>query len=126
MAETFYGPWQVHLPYVETHQAECLVIIGSDNADDSYIPLYPDGTTIMVSGEQWTMGIRRLQFEPGRSTWVDVPVRRLTAFSASNGIGVTVERAQSPKVRAHCTSMNPLLNPGPTPNPYDFSLPHDF
>jgi hypothetical protein len=126
MAETFYGTWQVHVPHVDTHHAECLVIAGSDNADDSYIPPYPDGTTITVTGDQWTMGIRRLEFRQGGSTWVDVPVTRATAFSASKGISVTVERAQSPKVRAYCTSMNPLLNPGPMPDPYDFSLPRDF
>jgi hypothetical protein len=120
MAETFFGPWRVTAPYSGGHMTESFVISGSDNSDGPYVPPYPDGVDLEVTGERWTIDIQLLSFDEG-GVWLSRPVRRTNQFIPPLGLVVTVERSDLPRMKVTCVSRDPRVNPPVLANPYDFT-----
>ena len=128
MAETFYGPWRVVLALFDPYPQQGFVISGSDNADGFYVPEAGVPVDIAVAGEEWTIGFQmRLPHWPHE--WVSAGPIPTTQFLA--GLGWTVRLSAHggyfgphfARMALLCISMDPDINPIPTPNPFDFTIP---
>lgn len=124
MAETFFGPWRVVFERHNLYYRERFVISGSDNADGEYegylgIPVVP--IDITVSGAEWTIDLQ-LVGGPALPEWQSFDVVRVTQFVAPEGLTVRLT-TQYHNMTVLCISMDPDINPIPTPNPFDFTIP---
>ncbi|MGB9928261.1 MAG: hypothetical protein ACPK85_07615 [Methanosarcina sp.] len=131
MAETFFGPWRIVVTFVNSHFLQSFTIFGSENADGRYNVSFGNPLELTVQGEKWEIQIEWFPFAPDAS-FQPSAVRRTTKFIAGEGLIVKLDAdAQSPGSLNHdydnltliCTSMNPEINPIPTNNPYDFTIP---
>lgn len=147
MAETFHGRWRIRV--TKGLGLTSFVVIGSDDADGRHRVEGRSGPApameLTVRGARWTVAIE----EDVNGSWMpavaqfpansDGP-RRSTKFVPGPGLTVTLETGGAswhpdlgdplsaflvvPLVRLECVCLDETTNPIPTPNPYDFTVPH--
>lgn len=131
MAEKFFGPWQIIVGLVNSHFLQSFTIAGSENADSRYHVVFGDPMEIAVQGKEWSIQIEWFPFAPD-ATYQSSDVRRTTKFVVGKGLVVTLDadaNAPGPLNPAYnnltliCTSIDPEINPIPTTNPYNFTIP---
>lgn len=132
MPTTFYGPWYVVLGQVNSHTSQRFLISGSDNADGIYPVAFGNVLVLSVQGAKWQIEMQYWPFDQGAS-WRPSDVRESMKFVLGDGLTVQLDGASRPPVLINpqfrnlvltCTSMDPEINPIPTANPYDFTIPH--
>jgi hypothetical protein len=128
MAETLYGPWRVVLTHSNSHWIQSVEITGSDNADGRYDVEFAEPFDIDVVGSEWQLEFAYWPF--GGPAWQSSKTRLSKEFRDIEGFVVRIDGANSAAAPNYdnltvlCTSRDPAVNPDPTPNPYDFTLPH--
>lgn len=148
MAETFYGPWRVVLDWqiVPTDVIDLpqqgfvvfddlpeqgFVVAGSDNADQRYVREIGSPLDLDVTGTEWTIDLQILWPLSSTARWSSVPVRRIMTFLPPEGLIVGLNLAPGViapfllGMKLICTSTDPEINPIPSGNPYDFTIPED-
>ena len=133
MAKTFFGPWKVVKTHRHSFFQQSLVITGSGNADGRYDVFDQEELEILVQGIEWQLEIQFVEFPSASEvSWQPSDVRRSTRFEPEHGLIVQLDEADRPpgsfnpefkNLSLVCTSMDPAVNPNPTSNPYDFTLP---
>lgn len=131
MATTFFGPWRVVVKEFDPSPQQGFMISGSDDADGFYVPEAGVPMVVPVSGAEWTIDLQMLSpFEP--VGWFSFEAVRTTRFMAPDGLTVRLNHGGDhvlflgPFVLSMtllCISMDPELNPIPTPNPFEFTFP---
>ena len=132
MAETFYGPWRVVLMSANSHFAQQLVIMNSDNADGEYAIGFGVALNVEVQGEQWQL---QTQFFPfGGPAWKNGAMRAVSRFDRDQGLLVQVDAAARPPGGAAatfnnasllCRSLDPETNPLAGGIPPNFTIPEE-
>jgi hypothetical protein len=131
MATIFYGPWHVVVGRVNSHFSHRLVISGSSNVDGFYPVAYGSPLVLTVQGARWQIEMQYFPFEEA-ATWQPSDVRESRMFVPGDGLIVQLDGGARPPVVVNpqfnnlavtCTSLDPELNPIPTANPYDFTIP---
>jgi hypothetical protein len=134
MATKFYGPWYVVLGLVNGHFSQRLLITGSDNADGIYSVRFGNGLVLSVQGSEWQIEMQYFPFDPSAS-WRPSQVHESMRFLLGDGLVIQLDGAARPpevinpqfqNLSLTCTSMDSELNPIPTTNPYDFTIPHSY
>ena len=131
MATLFYGPWHVVLGHVNSHFSQRLVISGSSSADGVYPVAFGAPLVLMVDGPRWQIEMQYFPFDED-ATWQPSDVRETRTFLPGDGLIVQLDGAARPPALVNpqyknlavtCTSLDPDVNPIPTANPYDFTVP---
>jgi hypothetical protein len=126
MAETFFGPWRIVVKEFVPISQPRFVISGSDNADGAYRPQEGVPMGVEATGAEWTVELQ-IVWGFGAHTWSSYHVLRTTQFDASEGLLVRLDHRRSLfseiTLSLLCISMDPDINPVPTPNPFDFTIP---
>jgi hypothetical protein len=127
MNQTFFGPWTVRIVEYFTSWGTRLVFSGTTQHDGAY-EIDP-AVTFAVDGEEWTLAT-----ETGSAAqqWTPQPMRRATRFDHIGGLIVDLEMGNPHTggmvfewdyLRLECQCTDPSVNPDPTPNPFDFTIP---
>jgi hypothetical protein len=122
--EKFYGPWEITVNDVDHDFQQRFVISGSDNADGRYTFPFRHFVNLVVTGTAWSISFEFVPFPPiPVQHWKQHAVKRNSRFEAGRGLLVQLDTIAAPRLSLICTSMDPTLNPNPTTNPYDFTIP---
>jgi hypothetical protein len=122
--EKFYGPWDLTLNHVDRDSQQRFVISGSDNADGKYNFPFGGFVNLVVTGTAWSISFELVRFPPiPVPRWEQRAVKRTSRFEAGRGLIVELDTIAAPRLSLICISMDPTLNPNPTANPYDFTIP---
>jgi hypothetical protein len=131
MTQAFFGPWRVLATKTEGPR-EGFEIAGSANADGFHE--LQDETTLelAVDGAEWTIEMMAL-FPFEAAEWFPYDAVRTTRYIQPQGLttrlAITEEGVTlffGPFVLTlvlQCVSMDPVINPPMSPNPFDFTLP---
>jgi hypothetical protein len=137
---TFFGPWLVKPDIVDDYPPQSIVITGSSGVDGRYLLAYGEPFEILVVGPEWTLQIDELDHDVWTPATARPPVaeggaRRVTKFDPADGLIALLGTGSHAYetlmgdiwylgMRLRCISKDPETNPEPTPNPYDFTIPH--
>jgi hypothetical protein len=128
MTVTLYGPWKIVLTHVNSHFSQSIEIAGSDSSDGRYDLEFGQSFVLDVVGSEWQVELAYWPFDG--SEWTRSQTRKSTECRAPDGLTIQIDgdnsSARKPdydNLTLVCTSSDPILNPNPTPNPYDFTLP---
>ncbi len=127
MAETFFGHWQVVVQLWHPHRIDGFVISGSDNADGFYAPAEDGPSDFEVFGAEWTITLQK-RHPSQLAPWILWDAIRTTQFVAPEGLTVILRPQPDlafggTHMNLRCISLDPEINPIPTPNPFDFTIP---
>jgi hypothetical protein len=127
MPEEFFGPWSIRVLDSRIPQRQRIEIRGSDGSDGGHAA--EPGSTLAVSGPSWTLAMAALH----GGSWRPSALRRsAVAYTNADGLVVTVGGDDSPPgtldrdyddLIVVLQSEDPLLDPRPWTNPYDFTFP---
>jgi len=128
MLEVFCGRWSLRVLDSHFPQTQRFEVSGSDAGDGAYSAT--PGSTVSVTGAQWTLSMSRLE----GGSWLSSAVRRnAAAFTNVDGLVVWVGADDSPPGTLDpdyddmilvLTSEDPWLNPDvPWTNPLEFTIP---
>lgn len=131
MAERLHGPWRLTATKADNGVRERFVITGSSASDGRHEVQPGTPARLDVGGAQWEVGLEvRVS-----NRWEDVgPLERSTQVAP--GVGLTIRLSVGSVVdrsiidplstlKLTLVSRDPVINPPPIPNPFDFSLPGD-
>lgn len=122
--EEFYGPWEVTVRHVNTDFQQRFIISGSDSTDGRYNLPFRNFVKLQVTGAAWSIVYEFVPFTPQPlGAWKRRAARRTSRFEAGRGMLVQLDWGDMPDLSLTCISMDPILNPNPTANPYDFTIP---
>lgn len=129
MTQTFHGDWSIEVFAVNADFAQRFTIAGSTGSDGHYPGTVGTGIA-RVSGSEW-----RLTMEWNDNVnpaWSPSDIRRSASYSLEKGMLVFLGADDNvPALRDHdyddfivlCRYLDPAVNPPPTPNPFDFTIP---
>ena len=119
MPERFHGPWFVTVERTSADPPYAFSVQGSENADSLYAadPANPPWA-IEVRGEAWIIDLKRHL----DGQWESTPhIRRYTSSEPADGLVVRLDFHQSLTLK--CVCRDPAVNPEPSPQRYDFTIP---
>lgn len=123
--EKFYGSWAIVLNS-NTDLQQRFTILGSENADGRYIFPFRKFPNLEIRGIAWSIDYQVVSSTPERlGAWEQRAAKRTSRFEAGSGMLVQLDWGDMPDLSLTCISKDPILNPNPTPNPYDFTLPQN-
>jgi hypothetical protein len=130
--ETFYGDWSVEVLAINAGFSQRFKITGSNASDGFYLGTVGNAVP-RVSGSQWTLSIE--WSSDGGATWQSSGIRRSASYTIEEGMLVLLGADDNvPALRdgdfndmiLTCRYLNPVINPPPIPNPFDFTIPEHF
>lgn len=131
MTELFFGDWLVRVNQKNADFSQQFTISGSDSSDGTY-PGIP-GTVVSVSGQEWTLNAEwNNNVDSG---WQPSRVQRVTTYGLQEGLRITLgidddwltlADGDYDDMILNCESLDPIINPPPSANPYDFTITEDM
>ncbi len=132
MVETFFGDWSIEVQSAVAAFSQRFTITGSVGSDGVYLGT-PGNRINRVSGQGWRL---TMQWDDTiGSGWQASAVKRSASFSITDGMILTLGADDNfPPLRDFdyndmilvCKYLNPVVNPAPIPNPYDFTIPENI
>ena len=126
MPTTFYGKWSLDVTGNILEFAQRVRIQGSLNADGD-LAASVGAQIAEIDGAAWQVFLERSR--DGGATWQENLVQRIPTVTPQNGWTVTlygddsVVPPQDSDVTVQFVYLDPLVNPHPSPPPYNFTLP---
>jgi hypothetical protein len=90
--QDFYGAWSLEVATNDAWLLQQIRLSGTDGTDGDY-PGTP-GTLIQATGDHWQLTMQWR--DPGGGDWQPSRIRRLSTFTAENGLEATLGADDSP------------------------------